>query len=312
MKLDAHPHFHALSNVVDYVVDNYTRQPSLERMAQIAGMSAAVFQKTFTDWVGVSPKRFVQVFTRQHALQLLKAGESSMQTILQTGLSSPSRLHDLMIATDGMSPARIRALGAGTTIAWGVVDTQLGATFVAGVLEQGHGQDRAQDRAQERVKALCRLEFGDDSSLIEQGFGKLQKDWPAATLLRNDALVKPAALLALNEASHTPVPLHIRGTGFQIHVWQALLRIPSGAGVSYGAIANAMGKPKASRAVGTAVGDNPISVLIPCHRVIQRSGALGGYAWGLSRKAVLLGREWGDVSKASPWAADEAHVFNFA
>lgn len=281
MKLESHPHFHALSTVIDYVVENYTRQPSLERMASIAGMEATQFQKAFTDWVGVSPKRFVQVFTRQHALHLLKAGESSFNTMLTTGLSSASRLHDLMIATDGLSPAQIRALGAGTTIAWGVIHTHLGATFAACVLENGLS------------KALSRLEFGDEQTLVEQGLAKLQKDWPAATLLRSDSLVKPTALLALNDASQFHVPLHIRGTGFQIHVWQALLRIPSGAGVSYGAIAAALGKPKASRAVGTAVGDNPVSVLIPCHRVIQRSGALGGYAWGLSRKAVILGREWG-------------------
>jgi AraC family transcriptional regulator of adaptative response/methylated-DNA-[protein]-cysteine methyltransferase len=186
-----------------------------------------------------------------------------------------------MIATDGLSPAQIRSLGAGTTIAWGVVDTHLGATFAACVTE--HGQ----------AKALTRLEFGDEPTLAQQGLSKLQKDWPAATLLRSEATVKPTALLAVNDSVHATVPLHIRGTGFQIHVWQALLRIPAGSGVSYGAIAAALGKPKASRAVGTAVGDNPVSVLIPCHRVIQRSGALGGYAWGLSRKAVILGREWG-------------------
>jgi AraC family transcriptional regulator, regulatory protein of adaptative response / methylated-DNA-[protein]-cysteine methyltransferase len=281
MKLESHPHFHTLSTVIDYVVENYNQQPSLERMAAIAGMEATIFQKAFSDWVGISPKRFVQVFTRQHALQLLKAGESSFDTMLSTGLSSSSRLHDLMIATDGLSPAQIRALGAGTTIAWGIVDTHLGATFVACVTE--HGQ----------TKALTRLEFGHETTLAQQGLSKLQKDWPAATLLRSEATVKATALLAVKDSVHAQVPLHIRGTGFQIHVWQALLRIPAGSGVSYGAIAAALGKPKASRAVGTAVGDNPVSVLIPCHRVIQRSGALGGYAWGLSRKAVILGREWG-------------------
>jgi AraC family transcriptional regulator, regulatory protein of adaptative response / methylated-DNA-[protein]-cysteine methyltransferase len=280
MKLASHPHFHALSTVIDYVVENYTRQPSLERMASIAGMPASVFQKTFTDWVGVSPKRFVQVFTRQHALALLKSGESSFNTMLAAGLSSPSRLHDLMFASDGLTPAQVRRLGAGTTIAWGVVNTHLGATFAACVSEYG------------QALALTRLEFGDEHTLVQQGLSKLQKDWPAATLVRSEAIVKPTALLAVNDSSHAKVPLHIRGTGFQIQVWQALLRIPAGSGVSYGAIAAALGKPKASRAVGTAVGDNPVSVLIPCHRVIQRSGALGGYAWGLSRKAVILGREW--------------------
>jgi AraC family transcriptional regulator of adaptative response/methylated-DNA-[protein]-cysteine methyltransferase len=283
MKLETHPHFHALSTVIDYVVENYTRQPNLERMAAIAGMEATAFHKAFTDWVGISPKRFVQVFTRQHALHLLKSGESSFNTMMSSGLSSSSRLHDLMIATDGLSPAQIRSLGAGTTIAWGVVDTHLGATFAACVTESESDQ----------ATALTRLEFGDETTLAQQGLSKLQKEWPAATLLRSEATIKATALLAVNDSVHTQVPLHIRGTGFQIHVWQALLRIPAGSGVSYGAIAAALGKPKASRAVGTAVGDNPVSVLIPCHRVIQRSGALGGYAWGLSRKAVILGCEWG-------------------
>ena len=301
MKLESHPNFHALSTVIDYVVENYTRQPSLERMAQIADMEATVFQKSFTDWVGVSPKRFVQVFTRQHALSLLKAGESTFETILQTGLSSSSRLHDLMIATDGLSPAQMRGLGANTCIAWGVVNTHLGATFAACVLdENGKSNVNANANAKDKhtVKALTRLEFGDEIILAQQGLSKLQKDWPAATLLHCEETVKPTALLAVNDTGQTQVPVHIRGTGFQIHVWQALLRIPAGSGVSYGAIAKALGKPKASRAVGTAVGDNPVSVLIPCHRVIQRSGALGGYAWGMSRKAVILGREWGAESKA--------------
>jgi AraC family transcriptional regulator of adaptative response/methylated-DNA-[protein]-cysteine methyltransferase len=181
-------------------------------------------------------------------------------------------------------------LGAGTTIAWGVVNTHLGATFTACLLDG------------DQAKALTRLEFGDETKLAQQGLNKLQKDWPAATLLRDDPAVKATALLAVNDSAQAAVPLHIRGTGFQIHVWQALLSIPVGSGVSYGAIAAALGKPKASRAVGTAVGDNPISVLIPCHRVIQRSGALGGYAWGLSRKAVILGREWGTTE--SPYAAE--------
>jgi AraC family transcriptional regulator, regulatory protein of adaptative response / methylated-DNA-[protein]-cysteine methyltransferase len=287
MKLQSHPHFHALSTVIDYVVANYTSQPSLERMANIAGMGHTQFQKAFTEWIGISPKRFVQVFTRRHALHLLKAGESSFNTMLTTGLSSPSRLHDLMVATDGLSPMEIRRLGAGATIAWGVIETHLGATFAACTMNG------------DQTKAITRLEFGDEKNVCEQGLEKLQKDWPAATIVHCDNAVKSMALLAVNDASQADVPLHIRGTGFQIHVWQALLRIPSGAGVSYGAIAAALGKPKASRAVGTAVGNNPVSVLIPCHRVIQRSGALGGYAWGLSRKAVILGSEWG--LKSTPY-----------
>jgi AraC family transcriptional regulator of adaptative response/methylated-DNA-[protein]-cysteine methyltransferase len=164
-------------------------------------------------------------------------------------------------------------------IAYGAVQTALGATFVAGL------------RSANGALALCKLLFG-DASILATGLAQLQRDWPAAQLE-----LSPASDAALNQLAQAAVrgeaafTLCLRGTGFQIHVWQALLAIPSGQLVSYGAIAQALGKPKASRAVGTAVGDNPISVLIPCHRVIQRSGALGGYAWGLERKVLLLGRE---------------------
>ncbi len=267
----------ALSESLQYAVENYSRQPSTARMAQLAGMDYAQFQATFTNWVGVSPKRFVQSVTRKNALLHLQNGESSLATALALGLSSPSRLHDLMINTDGMTPAQVRQLGADTTVVWGVCHTTLGTTFAA-FTEPKPG-----------LKVLCKLLFGDESSLAELGRSAVQKDWPAALLVRNDLAAGGVASAAVHRNAN--LPLLVRGTGFQIHVWQALLAIPSGALVSYGAVAQALGKPKASRAVGTAVGDNPISVLIPCHRVIQRSGALGGYAWGLERKIVLLGQE---------------------
>lgn len=269
--------YQALSEALYYAVENYARQPDTTRMAQLAGMDYAHFQATFTDWVGISPTRFVQAVTRKNALHLLKSGESSLATMLALGLSSPSRLHDLMLSTDGMTPAQVRQLGSGLTLRWGICTTTLGATFAACMVNPaGHA-------------ALCKLIFGDAATLAAQGEAAIARDWPAAQRQRNDA-----AITALTHAAvqrDTSVPLLLRGTGFQIHVWQALLAIPSGALVSYGAIAQALGKPKASRAVGTAVGNNPISVLIPCHRVIQQSGALGGYAWGLERKVALLGQE---------------------
>ena len=272
--------YEAMRAAIEYVLANYTRQPSLEAMAAAVSMETTAFQKTFTHWVGISPKRFVQAATRAHALRCLAAGNASLDVQLATGLSSPSRLHDLMVATDGMSPAQIRLLGADTPISWGVCDTPLGATLLGWT-----------------GKALTKLEFGERDELVATGAQRVAADWPAATLTRNDAIVSAIAADIFNQkTTKNPTqytPLHLRGTGFQIQVWQALLRIPTGQLVSYGAIANALGRSGASRAVGTAVGSNPISVLIPCHRVIQTSGLLGGYAWGLERKLILLGQELG-------------------
>lgn len=287
--------FQVFSQSLQYVIENYTRQPSTLRMAQLAGMDYAQFQSAFTNWVGVSPKRFVQVVTRENALRLLRHGESSLATTLALGLSSPSRLHDLMVNTDGMSPAQVRQLGAGLLLHWGVCQTSLGATFVAFTLNA------------QLQPTVCKLLFGEASALPDDGQAAIAKDWPAAQLLRNDPAAKQIANTVVQRDAS--VPLRLRGTGFQIHVWQALLAIPQGAVVSYGAIAQALGKPKASRAVGTAVGDNPISVLIPCHRVIQQSGALGGYAWGLERKIVLLGQEFDrpnhtQAARANLWSDD--------
>ena len=262
---------------IGYAVDHYTQQPTLEAMARSVGMDMTQFQKTFTDWVGVSPKRFIQTLTRDQALCCLKAGESTIQAQLAAGLSSGSRLHELMVSTDGMTPAQIRALGAGTTLTWGVCNTPLGATLIAwtGV-------------------AVTHIAFGEQAALSSSGASTIQKDWPAALVYRDDQHISALAstLFSSGGAGELPSPaLKVRGTGFQIQVWKALLALQAGQLVSYGAIAQALGRSGASRAVGSAVGSNPISVLIPCHRVIQHSGALGGYAWGLERKAILLGQE---------------------
>ena len=275
--------YETMRAAIEYALANYTRQPDLETMAKSVGMELTAFQKTFTDWVGISPKRFVQAVTRAHALRCLKAGDSAIQTQLAAGLSSASRLHDLMVSTDGMSPSQIRKLGAGMQLTWGVCQTQFGATLLAWT-----------------DKAISRLEFGDLDALNATGAARVQADWPSAQLTQNNAMaqLKADALLNTNKESSggcksmSPA-VQARGTGFQIQVWRALLSLNAGQLVSYGAIANALGRSGASRAVGTAVGSNPISVVIPCHRVIQTSGLLGGYAWGLDRKVMLLGAELG-------------------
>ena len=266
-----------MQNAIAYIVEHYNEQPSLQELAEHVGLSDTHFQRVFTEWVGVSPKRFLQVVTRSHARQLLAQGGSTLEVTYETGLSSPSRLQDLFVSIDGLTPAQVRKLGDGLRISWGCFESLLGSSAAAWT---GQG--------------ICRLVFGSaaQSELFAQ---QLQADWPAAQLIRDDAAI--AQRIAPVVAGQGTVPLHVRGTNFQVQVWQALLNIPEGRVSSYGGIAKWIGRPKACRAVGSAVGDNPVSVLIPCHRVIRDSGALGGYAWGLERKIALLGREWSKPSQ---------------
>ncbi len=266
-----------MQNAISYIVAHYNDQPSLQELAEHIGLSETHFQRVFTEWVGVSPKRFLQVVTRTHARQLLAQGGSTLEVTYETGLSSPSRLQDLFVTMDGLTPAQVRKLGDGMCIVWGYFESVLGASAAAWT---GQG--------------ICRLVFG--AAAVPELFSQqLKQDWPAANLLRDDAAI--AQRIAPVVAGQGTQPLHVRGTNFQVQVWQALLNIPGGQVSSYGSIAQWIGRPKACRAVGSAVGDNPVSVLIPCHRVIRESGALGGYAWGLERKVTLLGREWSHPSR---------------
>lgn len=266
------PTLDAISAAIRYIVAHYDEQPSLSLVAAQTGWSVGHFQRLFTAAVGVSPKRFLQVVTRRHARTLLHQGGSTLEVTYATGLSSPSRLQDLFVLLDGLTPAQVRSLGAGLQITWGCFASGLG-TCAAAWTGQG----------------ICRLVFGEQAA-PSAFVARLASDWPAAILQRNDAAV--AARILPVVVGETALPLHVRGSNFQVQVWQALLQIASGEACSYGQLAARIGRPSAARAVGTAVGTNPVSVLIPCHRVIRESGALGGYCWGLERKAVLLGREW--------------------
>ncbi len=267
---------------IEYIVDHYDEQPHLAQVARHCGLSETHFQRVFADWVGVSPKRFLQVVTRNHARELLRQGNSTLDTTYEAGLSSPSRLQDLFVTMDGLTPSQVRALGEGMQIQWGCFASLLGATAAAWT-----------------GKGICRLVFG-EAATPEAFARQLAQDWPAAQLQRDDAAI--ARLVGPLLAGENHAPVHVRGTNFQVQVWQALLAIPGGGATTYGAIAHLVGKPKAARAVGSAVGSNPVSVLIPCHRVIRESGALGGYAWGLPRKVTLLGREWSAARHQAAWA----------
>ena len=243
---------------------------TLEALAARMGMSAAHFQRVFSAWVGVSPKRYQQYLTLDHAKGLLAERFTVLDTALATGLSGPSRLHDLFLTWEAMSPGDYARGGEGLTIYWGWFDSPFGPAVVMGT-ERG----------------LCGMGFAADmgeAAALEDLVGR----WPRATFVEDPMMLRPWVLAALGGKA---APLFLIGAPFQIKVWEALLRIPSGQVSTYSELAGAVGHPKAVRAVGTAVGRNPISLLIPCHRALRKSGGLGGYHWGLPVKRAILAWE---------------------
>lgn len=243
---------------------------TLEALAARMGMSAAHFQRVFSAWVGVSPKRYQQYLALDHAKRLLAARATVLETALASGLSGPSRLHDMFLTWEAMSPGDYARAGAGLEIHWGWFDTAFGPA-VAMATERG----------------LCGMGFAAEMG-AEAAFQDLQARWPKARFTEAPERLRPLVESALGGGT---AALHLIGAPFQIKVWEALLRIPSGQVTTYGDLAQAIGHPRAVRAVGTAVGRNPISLLIPCHRALRKSGGLGGYHWGLPVKRAILAWE---------------------
>lgn len=254
-----------------YLAARRQEQPSLEAVAAHVGLSPHHFQKAFSAWVGVSPKRYVQHLTLDHAKRLLAERRSVLDATYETGLSSPGRLHDLFLRWEAMSPGVWARRGEGLEIAWGWFDGPFGPTLAMGT-EAG----------------LCGMAFaaeiGRDAAMAD-----MRGRWPAAAFVEAPERVAPWARAAFGGGGEARLTLI--GAPFQIKVWEALLRVPSGQVTTYGALAAAIGAPKAARAVGTAVGRNPISWLVPCHRALRESGALGGYHWGLDVKRAMLAWE---------------------
>ncbi len=278
----------SVAKAIGFIRQSARAQPTLDQIAAHVGMSPFHLQRVFSDWAGISPKRFLQFLTREHARSLLKARQDVLAVALETGLSGPGRLHDLMVACDAATPGEIRALGAGLTIRYGFAATPFGRV-IAGVT--GRGLCHLQFTADEGSGAAAQPQPSADAA----AFAALAADWPLASLVRDDEAVAAIveAAFAGAGASGPPGPLHVllRGTNFQIKVWQALLDVHGGEVVSYQGLAARMGAPRATRAVASAVAANRIAVLIPCHRVIRESGEIGGYRWGSERKQALLACE---------------------
>ena len=244
---------------------------SLDDLAARLSMSPAHFQRTFSQWVGVSPKRYQQYLTLDHAKRLLAERFTMLDTAAEAGLSGTGRLHDLFLRWEAMSPGEYAQGGAGLQMSWGWFDSPFGAALAMGT-ERG----------------LCGLAFADDCG-PEAAFADLTGRWPAATFVEDPGAIRPWVEAAFGGAGEAR--LFMIGAPFQIKVWEALLRIPSGQVTTYSELARVTGYPQAVRAVGTAVGRNPVSFLIPCHRALRKSGGLGGYHWGLPVKRAILAWE---------------------
>ena len=261
---------HRIGQAIAFVVEHAQDQPSLDEVASVSGLSPHHFQRIFKRWAGISPKKFLQYVTLNHAKRALIRDASILDAALDAGLSGPSRLHDLFVSCEAMTPGEFKTLGPSLTIRYGFHDTAVGRVML-GVTERG----------------ICWLSFvADDGrpALVE-----FQSEWQGATLIRDEAATAPYVerAFSFDQDAKKPLPLLMRGTNFQIKVWEALLRIPFGQLVTYQTIAEAIDNPKAVRAVGSAVGKNNISWLIPCHRVILSSGVMHNYRWGVRQKKIL-------------------------
>jgi len=266
--------YERIARAIGYLRRHAGDQPDLAAAARHVNLSEHHFQRVFTRWAGVSPKRFLQYLTVEHAKSRLATAHGVLDVAGTVGLSGPGRLHDLFVTLEAMTPGEYKAGGAGLAIQYGAHETPFGRALVAMT-----------------ARGICGLQFIDDE---RAGIEQLRRQWPIAELRRSPAATAPVAerlFGPLASRPNAPLALLVKGSNFQVKVWRALLELPFGSLATYGSIAARIGAPSAARAVGAAVGANPIAWLIPCHRVIRESGALGGYRWGMERKSAMLGWE---------------------
>lgn len=266
--------YNRIAKAIEYIQSNFKLQPSLDEVAQKINLSPAHFQKIFTDWAGTSPKKFLQFISLEHAKNLLKEEKASLfDTAYETGFSSTSRLHDLFVKIEGMSPAEYKNGGKSLSINYSFSETPFGNVITAST-----------------EKGICYMAFENDK---ETALGDLKFKFPNASFFEKQDGFQKNALSIFNKdwTKLNTIKLHLKGTDFQLKVWESLLTIPMGKLSTYGNLAEKIGNPNASRAVGTAIGSNPVAFLIPCHRVIQSSGNIGGYMWGSERKQLIIGWE---------------------
>lgn len=266
--------FNRIAEAIEYLTKNFKEQPDLDAIAEKVNLSPYHFQRLFSEWAGVSPKKFLQFLTIDYAKSLLKEkGVSLFDAAIETGLSGTGRLHDLFINIEGMTPGEYKNGGESLTINYSFAESPFGNLLVAST-----------------SKGICHMAFADDQS---HAFEEMKQHFPNASYHQMVDLIQQNALYIF---THDPnkldqIKLHLKGTAFQLKVWEALLKIPSGSLSTYSHIAESIQQPKAVRAVGTAIGQNPVAFIIPCHRVIQSSGTFGNYHWGALRKKAMIGYE---------------------
>jgi AraC family transcriptional regulator of adaptative response/methylated-DNA-[protein]-cysteine methyltransferase len=274
--------YDTIQAAIRYLSENGPDVLDLPRFARALGLTERQLTDLFRRWCGLSPKSFAQAVALDHAKTLLRARESVLDTTYEVGLSSTSRLHDLFVTYEAMPPGIFRAGGAGLDMVWGVAPSPFGLAVVTAT-EYG----------------MSGLGFADEQTSVQEAFEDLANRWPNARFTRDDARVAPMIAQAFDPAHWSPdrpVRVVLIGTDFEVQVWETLLKIPVGKATTYQSVASHIGRPTASRAVGAAVGKNPISFVVPCHRVIGSSGALTGYHWGVPRKRAILGWEAGVIA----------------
>ncbi len=274
MKAQDLAHFSRIASAIEYIGTHFKTQPGLDEIAAAVHLSPFHFQRLFTDWAGVSPKKFLQYLSVEHAKSMLRTAQATLfDTALETGLSGTGRLHDLFVNIEGMTPGEYKNGGAALDIQYSYANSPFGSILIAST-----------------NKGICHIAFADDKAAALQ---TLQQMFPHANYTESTDPAQQQALQLFtgNWDNREKLRLHLKGTGFQIKVWESLLRIPTGQLSTYGSIAQSIDSPGASRAVGTAIGDNPVAFLIPCHRVIRANGAFGQYHWGSTRKMAMIGWE---------------------
>jgi AraC family transcriptional regulator of adaptative response/methylated-DNA-[protein]-cysteine methyltransferase len=267
--------YERVATVIRFLDRHHTEQPDLAALANSAGLSPFHFHRLFSTWAGVTPKDFLQCLTLEHVKQLLSDGDSVFDAAINAGLSGPGRLHDLCVTLEAASPGEMKNGGAGIEIDYGFAETPFGEALIA-----------------ETKRGVCHLSFVDQGR--NAAHEVLKSQWPNAKVRRNDARIAQLADKIFNDRGETSNPrlrAFVRGTEFQLRVWRALLQVQAGSLTTYGRLAEAVGQTRAARAVGSAVGANPIAFIIPCHRVIRETGALGHYHWDPVRKRAIVGWE---------------------
>jgi AraC family transcriptional regulator of adaptative response/methylated-DNA-[protein]-cysteine methyltransferase len=274
MKEKENANFNRIEEAISYITSNFKSQPGLDEVAERIHLSPHHFQRLFTDWAGVSPKKFLQYISIEHAKSVLKEKQASLfDAAFETGLSGTGRLHDLFINIEGMTPGEYKNGGENLLINYTFAETPFGDILVAST-----------------AKGICHMAFADNE---QEALAVLRKNFPNAQYKQMVDLIQQNALYIFTKdwKNLSKIKLHLKGTAFQLKVWETLLKIPMGKLSTYGTIAQQLQNPKASQAVGLAVGKNPVAFLIPCHRVIQSSGAFGQYHWGSNRKTAMIGWE---------------------